>query len=72
MTVDHRPIRPGDDLAEGRRRAARTAWLETSSVNVPAVRAHQRMGFTPCGLDTTLYAGTPADGETALFLAKPL
>ncbi|GAA0218769.1 hypothetical protein GCM10010492_15820 [Saccharothrix mutabilis subsp. mutabilis] len=59
-------------LAEGRRHGARTAWLETSSVNVPAVRAYQRMGFALCGLDTTLYTGTPAEGETALYFAKPL
>ncbi|NUT99056.1 MAG: GNAT family N-acetyltransferase [Saccharothrix sp.] len=59
-------------LAHGRERNARTAWLETSSVNVPAVRAYQKMGFHLCGLDTTLYTGTPAEGETALYLAKPL
>ncbi|MFI9815425.1 GNAT family N-acetyltransferase [Saccharothrix variisporea] len=59
-------------LDHGRRRHARTAWLETSSVNVPAVRAYQKMGFRLCGLDTTLYTGTPAEGETALYLARPL
>ncbi|XVV02833.1 GNAT family N-acetyltransferase [Actinosynnema sp. CA-248983] len=59
-------------LDYGREHGARTAWLETSSVNVPAVRAYQRMGFALCGLDTTLYTGTPAEGEVALFLAKPL
>ncbi|MEJ2858452.1 MULTISPECIES: GNAT family N-acetyltransferase [unclassified Saccharothrix] len=59
-------------LDHGRRRDARTAWLETSSVNVPAVRAYRKMGFRLCGLDTTLYTGTPAEGETALFLARPI
>lgn len=59
-------------LGWGRERGARTAWLETSSVNVPAVRAYQRMGFALCGLDTTLYRGTPSEGEVALYLAKEL
>lgn len=58
--------------AYGRRSGARTAWLETSSVNVPAVRAYRRMGFVLCGLDTTFYAGTASEGETALFLSKEL
>ncbi|QTR01699.1 GNAT family N-acetyltransferase, partial [Saccharothrix algeriensis] len=59
-------------LDHGRSRGARTAWLETSNVNVPAVRAYLRMGFTLCGLDTTLYRGTPAEGEIALYLARNL
>lgn len=58
--------------AHGRGHGALTAWLETSSVNVPAVRAYERMGFTLCGLDTTFYRGTPADGEVALFFARNL
>ncbi|MEU6154267.1 GNAT family N-acetyltransferase [Actinosynnema sp. NPDC047251] len=56
----------------GRERGARTAWLETSSVNVPAVRAYQRMGFALCGLDTTLYRGTPSEGEVALYMGREL
>ncbi|MCT4355016.1 GNAT family N-acetyltransferase [Streptomyces sp. Je 1-79] len=59
-------------LAHGRERGARTAWLEVTSVNVPAVRAYRRMGFRLCGLDTTLYTGTESEGETALFMARPL
>ncbi|MEV5121600.1 GNAT family N-acetyltransferase [Streptomyces decoyicus] len=58
--------------AYGRRHGARTAWLEVSSVNVPAIRAYRRMGFTFCGLDTTLYRGTPSEGETALFMSRAL
>ncbi|AWN29015.1 GNAT family N-acetyltransferase [Streptomyces sp. NEAU-S7GS2] len=58
--------------AYGSRLGARTAWLETSNVNVPAVRAYRRMGFTFCGLDTTLYRGTSSEGETALFMSKEL
>ncbi|MBB5960332.1 ribosomal protein S18 acetylase RimI-like enzyme [Saccharothrix tamanrassetensis] len=59
-------------LDHGRDNGARTVWLETSNVNVPAIRAYQRMGFALAGLDTTLYRGTPAEGEVALYLAKPL
>ncbi|MFE1783029.1 GNAT family N-acetyltransferase [Streptomyces sp. NPDC059506] len=58
--------------AYGRGLGARTAWLETSSLNVPAVRAYRRMGFALCGLDTTFYRGTPSEGETALFMSRPL
>ncbi|GHF67480.1 hypothetical protein GCM10010218_56200 [Streptomyces mashuensis] len=59
-------------LAHGRRHGARTAWLEVTNVNVPAIRAYQRLGFALCGLDTTHYRGTPSEGETALFMSKPL
>ncbi|QES51498.1 N-acetyltransferase [Streptomyces venezuelae] len=55
-----------------RERGARHLWLEVSSVNVPAVHAYRRMGFAFCGLDTTLYDGTPAAGEQALYMARPL
>ncbi|MEU4768682.1 GNAT family N-acetyltransferase [Actinosynnema sp. NPDC023794] len=58
--------------AHGREHGALTAWLETSSVNVPAVRAYRRLGFALCGLDTTFYRGTPAGGEVALFFARDL
>ncbi|MEU2063722.1 GNAT family N-acetyltransferase [Streptomyces sp. NPDC013455] len=47
-------------------------WLEVSNVNAPAVHAYLRMGFTFCGLDTSLYAGTESSGEQALFMTRPL
>ncbi|WP_445400166.1 GNAT family N-acetyltransferase [Streptomyces sp. LE64] len=56
----------------GREVGARTLWLEVTNVNAPAVRAYRRLGFTVCGLDTSLYLGTPAEGEIALFMSKPL
>ncbi|WP_084469180.1 GNAT family N-acetyltransferase [Nocardiopsis trehalosi] len=56
----------------GRRLGARTLWLEVSSVNAPAVRAYRRLGFACCGLDTSLYTGTPAEGETAIFMSRDL
>ena len=46
-------------------------WIETSSVNVPAVRAYERLGYSLCGADRTHY-GPYMPGETAIFLAKSL
>ncbi|MFD7259260.1 GNAT family N-acetyltransferase [Streptomyces sp. NPDC059874] len=54
-----------------RERGAEHLWLEVSTVNAPAVHAYRRMGFVLCGLDTTLYGGTPAAGERALFMTRP-
>lgn len=54
-----------------RERGAERLWLEVSTVNAPAVHAYRRMGFELCGLDTTLYEGTPAAGERALFMSRP-
>ncbi|MFF7729441.1 GNAT family N-acetyltransferase [Streptomyces sp. NPDC008001] len=59
-------------LAHGRELGVRTAWLEVTNVNAPAVRVYRRMGFTLCGLDTSLYRGTASEGETALFMSRPL
>ncbi|MGV9879560.1 GNAT family N-acetyltransferase [Streptomyces sp. NPDC003006] len=44
-------------------------WLEVTNINAPAIRAYQRMGFTFCGLDTSLYSGTESEGETALYMS---
>lgn len=46
-------------------------WLEVSNVNAPAVLAYRRMGFTLCGVDTSLYEGTESAGEWAIFMSKP-
>lgn len=59
-------------LSAAREAGSRTAWLETSNVNLPAVRAYERLGFRLCGLDTSLYDATPSEGEVALFLCRPL
>jgi ribosomal protein S18 acetylase RimI-like enzyme len=59
-------------LLAAREGGALTAWLETSNVNVPGIRAYERLGFELCGLDTSLYRGTPAEGEVALFLSRAL
>jgi ribosomal protein S18 acetylase RimI-like enzyme len=62
-----------DRVAEyGLRRGALNLWLETSNLNLPGIRAYRRMGFELCGADTTLYLGTPAVSEQALFFSRPL
>ncbi|HEY5006751.1 MAG TPA: GNAT family N-acetyltransferase [Caulobacteraceae bacterium] len=53
-------------------RGARNVWLETSSLNVPGVATYRSLGFILSGVDLTLYDGTPAEGETALFFSRPL
>ncbi|MFE9024035.1 GNAT family N-acetyltransferase [Streptomyces sp. NPDC007808] len=46
-------------------------WLEVTNINAPAIHAYKRMGFTFCGLDTTLYYGTPSSDEHALYMSMP-
>lgn len=58
--------------AEGRRRHAVHLFVETPSVNAPALAAYERLGFHLVGLDSSLYDGTPAAGETAVYLARGL
>ncbi|MEU6523493.1 GNAT family N-acetyltransferase [Streptomyces sp. NPDC046924] len=52
-----------------RERGARHLWLEVTNINAPAIHAYRRMGFAFCGLDTTLYDGTPSEGEQALYMS---
>jgi ribosomal protein S18 acetylase RimI-like enzyme len=54
-----------------RERGAGHVWLEVTNINAPAIHAYRRMGFTFCGLDTTLYDGTPSSGEQALYMSMP-
>ena len=51
---------------------ARHIWLETSSLNVPGVATYRALGFSLSGVDLTLYDGTPAEGEIALFFSRPV
>ncbi|WP_158266257.1 GNAT family N-acetyltransferase [Allosphingosinicella deserti] len=51
---------------------ARRLWVETTSVNVPGIAAYRALGFSLTGLDLTLYEGTSAEGEIALFLSRPV
>jgi len=52
---------------------ARCVWLETQSVNYPAVQFYQRLGFRLCGLDERLYDPKALEREeVALFFALDL
>jgi ribosomal protein S18 acetylase RimI-like enzyme len=55
--------------AHGRAIGATHVWLETSSVNVPGIRAYERLGYTLCGADRLFY-GSYMPGESAIYLAK--
>ncbi len=57
--------------AYGLERGASHIWLETSNVNVPGVRAYERLGYALAGVDTRFY-GSYMPGETAIYLAKSL
>ena len=57
--------------AHGRQVGATHVWIETSSVNVPGLRAYERLGYTLCGADRLFY-GSYMPGESAIFLAKTL
>lgn len=51
---------------------ARCLWLETQTINYPAIQFYHKMGFELCGLDTTLYeTETVREDEIALFFARP-
>ncbi|MFJ6613405.1 GNAT family N-acetyltransferase [Streptomyces sp. NPDC091289] len=54
-----------------RERGAGQIWLEVTNINAPAIHAYRRMGFSLCGLDTSLYAFTSSAGEYALYMSKP-
>lgn len=55
----------------GKRLGADCVWLETANINVPGIRAYERLGYAICGTDTTYY-GDYAPNEIAVYLAKPL
>jgi ribosomal protein S18 acetylase RimI-like enzyme len=61
-----------DVAAHGVDCGARHLWLETSSLNAPGVAAYRALGFSLTGIDLTLYDGTPAEGEVALFFSRAL
>jgi len=58
--------------ARAERQKALSVFLETSNLNVPGVAWYERQGFKLGGLDTTLYNGTAAAEEMALYLVKVL
>lgn len=51
----------------------RCLWLETSNHAWPAIQFYQRIGFTLCGMDASLYdPARPAGAEVALYFTRPL
>jgi len=58
--------------AHGRSLRAKTVWLETSNVNVPGIAAYERLGYSLCGADVTLYDDLPYANERAIYLSKRL
>jgi GNAT superfamily N-acetyltransferase len=56
----------------GRKRRAHHVWVETTNVNVPGIAAYERLGYSLCGADHTLYEGLPYANEAAVYLAKSL
>lgn len=56
--------------AHARDVGARHVWLEASNVNTPAIEAYKALEFQVTGFDLTLYDGTEAEGEFALFLSR--
>ncbi|HEY0254938.1 MAG TPA: GNAT family N-acetyltransferase [Kofleriaceae bacterium] len=57
--------------AYGTQLGADCVWLETSNVNVPGIRAYEKLGYAICGTDTTYY-GDYAPDEIAVYLSKRL
>jgi ribosomal protein S18 acetylase RimI-like enzyme len=55
----------------GRNVGATQVWLETSNVNLPGVRAYERLGYALCGVDF-LYYGSYMPAESALYMTKSL
>jgi ribosomal protein S18 acetylase RimI-like enzyme len=55
---------------------ARCVWLETQTVNYPAVQFYRHLGFRLCGLDESLYEpegpAEPERREVALFFVLDL
>ena len=56
----------------GRGVGARRVWVETSNVNVPGIAAYERLGYSLCGADVTLYDSLPYASESAVYLSKLL
>lgn len=57
-------------IESGRVDGARTAWVETSNLNHPGILTYQRLGFSLCGFDLSLYHGTPSEREFAIYLSR--
>lgn len=51
----------------------RCLWLETQTINYPAIQFYQRIGFSLCGFDSELYEPSAVGkDEIALFFSRPI
>ncbi|HZS48976.1 MAG TPA: GNAT family N-acetyltransferase [Blastocatellia bacterium] len=51
----------------------RSVLVETQTINYGAIKFYERLGFTLCGFDTSLYdPGDVLDGEIALFFERTI
>ena len=59
-------------ISWGRKSGATSAWIETSNLNAPGIRAYVALGFQICGFDTSLYRSTASQSEFAVFMSREL
>lgn len=58
-------------LAEAKAAEMRCLWVETQTINAPAVEFYQHLGFQWCGFDTSLYdSAYIVPSEEAIFFAR--
>ncbi len=51
----------------------RCLWLETQTINYPAIQFYQQLGFKCCGFDSELYEPSMVGkDEIALYFARPI
>lgn len=75
VAAEHRRAGAARTLVEAATRRARALrashlFAETPSVNAPAVRVYQRLGFQLVGFDASLYRSTAGEGQIAIYLAR--
>ena len=59
-------------FAEAKAWGARCIWAEAQTTNYKGIQFYERMGFTLCGFDASLYDPAVAPNEVALFFAREL
>jgi GNAT superfamily N-acetyltransferase len=58
-------------LAEAEAVGMRCLWVETQTINAPAIEFYKHLGFKWCGFDTSLYdSATIAPSEEAIFFVR--
>lgn len=58
-------------LAEAQAARMRCLWVETQTINAPAIEFYNHLGFTWCGFDLSLYEPAHvAPGEEAIFFVR--